>query len=340
MTTSLKVLFITDRSPRHQQDALAVAPPECRVVMLRNPDRATLLAEIADAEVLVSERAGEIDATLIAAAPRLRLIQRLGSLTHDIDLAAARQAGVAVSAWPVVGCVMVAEHMLLQMLALARHLPESVAIAHAAADWGQEPRRTDENVFAYNWSARRTLTSLWDANVGILGFGEIGAELARRLKGFVPAAVRYHKRRRLPKTVEAELGITYTTPDEIVTTSDFLCVLLPYMAETDMSLNAATFAAMKPGSFVVHCGSGSVLDEAALAAAVASGHLGGAALDTFEWEPLRPDNPLLAAALDPALNVVLTPHTGAAGGRGDGRASDWANIRLLLAGEPLRYRVV
>jgi phosphoglycerate dehydrogenase-like enzyme len=334
------VLFLTDRSPRHQQAALAVAPPACQVVMLRNPDRATLLEQIADAEFLVSERAGEIDAGLIAAAPKLRLIQRLGSMTHDIDLDAARQAGVAVSAWPVQGCVMVAEHMLLQMLALARRLPESVAIAHAADAWGQVSRRTDENVFAYNWSRRSNLRGLWGASVGILGFGEIGAELARRLVGCGPSAVRYHKRRRLPASVETALGITYALPDEIVGTSEFLCVLLPYMAETDLSLNATTFAAMPTGSFVVHCGSGSVLDEAALAAAIASGQLGGAALDTFEWEPLRQDNPLQRLALDPASNVLLTPHTGAAGGREDGRESDWANIRALLAGEPLRYRVV
>jgi phosphoglycerate dehydrogenase-like enzyme len=95
---------------------------------------------------------------------------------------------------------------------------------------------------------------------------------------------------------------------------------------------------MKPGAFVVNCGSGSVIDEAALAAAVASGHLGGAALDTFEWEPLRPDNPLVALARDPAANVLLTPHTAAATLPG-GREGDWANIRRLLAGEALLNRV-
>lgn len=337
--TTHKVVFLTDRSPRHQQAALDVAPQACEVVMLRNPDRATLLAQVADAEFLVSERAGEINAALIAAAPRLRLIQRLGSMTHDIDLEAAKQAGIAVSAWPVQGCVMVAEHMLLQMLALARRLAESVAIAQAAEEWGQESRRTDENIFAYNWSRRANLRGLWGASVGILGFGEIGAELARRLAGFAPAVVRYHKRRRLPLAVERELGITYAAPNEIVTSSDFLCVLLPYMAETDLSLDAATFAAMPAGSFVVHCGSGSVIDEAALAAALTSGHLGGAALDTFEWEPLRKDNPLRTLALNPAANVLLTPHAGAAGGRENGRESDWANIRRMLAGEEIRYQV-
>jgi hypothetical protein len=79
-----------------------------------------------------------------------------------------------------------------------------------------------------------------------------------------------------------------------------------------MSLNANVFAQMKPGAFLVSCGSGSVIDEAALAEALRAGRLAGAALDTYEWEPIRPDNPLLPVARDPAMNVLLTPHTASA----------------------------
>jgi phosphoglycerate dehydrogenase-like enzyme len=111
------------------------------------------------------------------------------------------------------------------------------------------------------------------------------------------------------------------------------------MTETDLALNAQTFAAMKEGAFVVHCGSGSVIDEEALAAALVSGRLAGAALDTFEWEPLRADNPLLALARDPSANVLLTPHTAAATLPG-GREGDWTNIQRLLAGKEPLYRVV
>ncbi|MCC6457073.1 MAG: hypothetical protein IT328_19100 [Caldilineaceae bacterium] len=334
-----KVLFLTERSPRHQEEALNAAPAGLRVVMLRQPKEKVLLREIADAEFLVSERAGEIDGELIAAAPNLRLIQRLGSLVYDIDLGAAQRAGAMVCLWPVLGCVMVAEHMVMQMLALAKHLPEVSAIAQSAADWGRPARRTDENVFAYNWSGRTHIGGLFGQTIGILGFGEIGAELARRLRGFAPRGVLYHKRRPLPAHVEAELGITYATRQEIVAASDFLCVLLPYMTETDLSVNEATFAAMKRGAFVVHCGSGSVIDEDALAESVASGHLAGAALDTFEWEPLRADNPLVALARDPSANVLLTPHTAASTLPG-GRLGDWTNIQRVMAGEEPLYRVV
>lgn len=338
-TTSHKVLFLTERSPLHQEAALKAAPAGLRVTMLRQPKEKVLLRELADAEFLISERAGEIDADIIAAAPNLRLIQRLGSLTYDIDLGAAQRAGIMVALWPVLTCVMVAEHMVMQILALAKHLPESAAIANAAGDWQRMARRTDENVFAYNWSGRTNVGGVFGQTIGILGFGEIGAELARRLRSFSPRGILYNKRRPLPTHVEAELGITYATRQEIIAASDFLCVLLPYMTETDLAINAATFAAMKPGSFIVHCGSGSVIDEADLAQAITTGQLAGAALDTFEWEPLQPDNPLVPLARDPAANVLLTPHT-AAGTLPGGREGDWANIARLLQGEEPLYRLV
>lgn len=333
-----KVVFVTRRSPRHQAGALATAPDACDVVMLSTPSRAVLLAQMAEAQVLISERSGVVDAELIRAAPQLRLIQRLGTLTHDIDIAAAQQAGVAVCYWPVLGCVRVAEHMVMQMLALTKRLPEASAAAQAADDWGRPSRRTDENIFAYNWTGRTGIGGLCGLRIGILGFGEIGAELARRLRCFDVESIVYNKRRRLPEQAEAELGIVYGDAATVVTQSDVLCVLLPYSNQTDLSLGRETFAAMPRGAYLVHCGSGSVIDEPALADALASGHLAGAALDTFEWEPLRPDNPLLALARDPARNVLLTPHTAA--GTDSDEPDDWENVRRLLAGERLRYRIV
>lgn len=341
MTQKHKVLFLTERSPHHQQAALAAAPPALDLVMLRRHAHAEILHHLPEAEFLITERAGVIDAAMITSAKNLRLIQRLGSLTFDIDVAAAQQAGIPVCYWPIRGCILVAEHMLMQMLALAKHLPEVNAIANAAADWGRPARRTDENTFAYNWSGRAGIDGIDGKTVGILGFGEIGAELARRLRGFRPAQVLYHKRRRLPETTERQLGITYADQEQLIAASDFLCCLLPFYPATELLLNAAVFAQMKKGAFVVHCGSGSVIDEAALAAAIRSGQLGGAALDTYEWEPLRPDNPLLALARDPQMNVLLTPHVAAGTSKpgAPARAVDYENIRRLLSGEPLLYQV-
>ncbi len=337
-----RALFITDRSPYHQAAAIAAAPPQLEVVMVRNPTRTELLQQLTGTHFLISERADEIDAALIAAAPALRLIQRLGSLTHDIDVQAARARNIPVCAWPLKGCILVAEHMLMQMLALSKRLPEVKAVAEAAEPWDRPSRRTDENIFAYNWSGRRAIDGLYESTIGILGFGEIGAELARRLRPFAPTRVLYHKRRPLPTEVEAMLGITYAQPQEIIAQSDFLGCLLPFTPATELSLTAATFAQMKQGAYLVSCGSGSVIDEAALAAAITRGHLGGAALDTFEWEPIRPDNELLALARQPHANVLLTPHTaaGAAAKPAAGsRSSDYTNIERLRNNHPLLYRV-
>jgi phosphoglycerate dehydrogenase-like enzyme len=339
------VLFLTERSLRHQRAALEGAPPELSITMLRQPSRTAIVSDLADVEFLITERAGAVDAEMIAAGPKLRLIQRLGSLTYDIDLAAAKRQGVAVCYWPILGCIMVAEHMVMQMLALVKKLPEVNSIAKAAGEWGCPSQRTDENIFAYNWSGREGIGGINGATVGILGLGEIGVELARRLIPFRPAQIIYHKRQRLPEAVELELGLTNVEQDELVADSDFLCSLLPYNPNTDHLLDAALFAQMKQGSFVVHCGSGSVIDEQALANAIHCGHLGGAALDTFEWEPIRPDNPLLPLARDPAANVLLTPHIAAGAVRADmqdgtqGRQSEYENLVRLLNGEALRYRV-
>jgi phosphoglycerate dehydrogenase-like enzyme len=147
-------LFLTDRSERHQQAALQAAPPELEVVMSRRPPREQIMSLLPQVEFLITERSGIVNAEMIKRAGRLRLIQRLGSLVYDIDLGAASAAGIPVCAVPVWGSMLVAEHMLMQMLALAKRLPEISAVAKGeypqenGSTWG-ESRRTDENVFAY-----------------------------------------------------------------------------------------------------------------------------------------------------------------------------------------------
>lgn len=337
---SYQVLFLTDRSPHHQQAALDAAPAILKVTMLRNPDRATLLAQIPQFDFLITERAGHIDAAIITAGEKLRLIQRLGSLTFDIDVATARQRNIPVCYWPIEGCILVAEHMVMQMLALVKRLPEVKVMIEQGGNWGRPSRRTDENTFAYNWSQRTDIGGLYQKTVGILGFGEIGTELARCLRGFRPQQILYYKRHRLPEAVEVELGITYTSQEALIAQSDFLCNLLPFFPQTELSLNHTVFRQMKVGAFIVSCGSGSVIHEQDLAQALLEGRLGGAALDTYEWEPIRPDNPLLQLAHNPTMNVLLTPHTAAGAlrkGQKGGPHEDYINLMRFLHNQPLLY---
>ena len=339
MKKTYKTIFTTERGLRHQEVALSAAPEMLSVTMLRQPDKETLLPHLAEAEYLVSERTGVIDAEMIQSAPNLKLIVRLGSLFYDIDLAAAKEAGIAVCYSPVKPVIRVAEHLVLQLLALSKKVRSSEdAALVASTEWG-ESKRTNEDTFAYNWSQQENVGGLWKETIGILGFGEIGAELARRLQGW-GCNLLYNKRRRLPESVEIDLGLTYVDMDTLLAQSDYVANLLPYFSSTDMLINTETFAKMKEGACFVSCGSGSVIDEYALAEAIKSGKLSGAALDTFEWEPIKADNPLIALANE-KQNVLLTPHiaAGTFNNPQKERASNYANIIQHINGAPLEYRI-
>jgi phosphoglycerate dehydrogenase-like enzyme len=131
--------------------------------------------------------------------------------------------------------------------------------------------------------------------------------------------------------------------DELFAESDFLCNLLPYSSHTDLLIGSDLISTMKPGAALVSCGSGSVIDEMALAQALSSGCLSGAALDTFEWEPIAADSPLLPLARDPVMNVLLTPHTAAGSYEkvpaSRSREQDYENIMRILRDAPVLYRV-
>ena len=337
----MKVLFTTMRGLFHQHMARDGVPEGLQVDIVREPSRDDLLRQLPAYHVLISERAGVIDAELIAAAPNLKLIQRLGSYTADIDIQAAQAAHVPVCSLPVRGCVLVAEHLMLQLLSLGRRVREQMHIAEEAAVHARPSRRCDEDYFAYNWSGRAHLKGLQNATVGILGFGEIGIELARRLRGFESTTL-YNKRTRLPARAEEDFGVTFATTEHLLANSDYVVSLLPYSVQTDGSLGASVFSQIKRGSFFAHCGAGATVDEDALIAALRSGQLGGAALDTFTFEPLRADDPLLVLARDPLCNLLLTPHTAAGSGESarPARAQDFDNVLALMRGTPLQHRLV
>ena len=150
-------------------------------------------------------------------------------------------------------------------------------------------------LFAFNWSKRRDHRTLDGMTIGILGMGEIGAVLAERL---VPWEVTllYARRRRLPSDVEHELRIGYRDNEALLAESDAVVCLLPYTDQTIGYLDQSRLAVMKQGAYLVSAGSGGVIDETALADLIASGHLAGAALDTFAVEPIEAHNPLVGLA--------------------------------------------
>lgn len=339
---SSQVIFTTSRGEWHQQAALQSAPENLVVEIIRGPDREQLKNTLEEADFWISERSGPIDAALLSSAPKLKLIQRLGSQVHDIDLQAAGQAGIAVCYLPLEDAIQVAEHLILQMLSLARKLLQTVEIPlHPRREWG-ESRQTDEDTFRYNWAGLSGIQPLWKKTVGIFGFGEIGMELARRLKGW-NCRVWYQKRAPLPPWVEEQLGIDYRPAEAIFAGADYLVNLLPHSPQTKHYFHQDTFNGCQQGAFLVSCGSGGTIDEDALAQAVLQGKLAGAALDTYSWEPLPADSPLTAAARQGA-NLLLTPHIAAGTAEWLGelpdRSGDYRNLLHYLAGEPLEYQLI
>jgi glyoxylate reductase len=173
--------------------------------------------------------------------------------------------------------------------------------------------------------------------VSIVGMGDVGVELVRRLQPFLPAAILYHKRSRYAPQVEETLGIRYASFEACCKAADILVGLLPYSQQTHLILNHVIFEQMKMGSLLVHAGSGGTVDEKDLLSVLQSGRLGGAALDTYESEPLPAEHPLIAHAS--SHNLILTPHVAAGSFAPDFRKDEYAEIVRYLAGEPLRHRV-
>jgi D-3-phosphoglycerate dehydrogenase len=247
-------------------------------------------------DAIVVRSATKLTADLIDRAPRLKVIGRAGVGVDNVDVEAATRRGIVVANAPESTVVSAAEHTIGLLVALARNIPQ----AHAALKQGRWERGTYGGV------------ELAGKTLGVLGFGRIGQQVARRALGLGMRVVAYDP------YVAAErfrdLGAERVeTPEEAYAVADFLTLHLPLTAETRESLDAAAFAQMRDGVRIVNAARGGLVDEAALLDALRSGKVAGAALDVFSSEPYT--GPLLE--LD---NVVVTPHLAASTGEAQDRA--------------------
>lgn len=283
-------------------------------------DDVTVAHRPAEATVLLMRR-GTVDSALLDANPGLRLVQRLGSRSEGIDLAAARERGVSVSCLPRPSLVRTAEHTLLLMLALVKRLPMADRAVRAG---GSRP----PGEVAYNWAGLTGLRGLAGLTLGIIGLGEVGLLVAERARAF-GMRVLYTGRTPLPESREATLGVAYRTKADLLTESDVVSLHTPGVALHEPVIGRAEIAVMRQGALLVNTSRGWLVDEEVLCEALAAGRLGGAGLDVHRVEPRPIDDPL--CALD---NVVLTPHI--AGGSRlevlDEVAKIFDNIRSVLAG--------
>src|SRR5215471_10402073 len=239
---------------------------------------------VTDADALIVRSAVDINADILRRATHLRVIGRAGVGVDNIDLETATKAGIAVMNTPGANAVAVAEHTLALMLALARHIP-----------------RADSTTRAGRWEKKSLQgTELRGKTLGIVGLGRVGIEVARRARGFAMKLLAHDPFVAAP--VARELGIELADLDRVYATSDYLTLHVGLTPQTAGMINAQSLRKMKKGVRIINCARGELVDEAALAAALASHHVGGAALDVFHEEPLK-SSPLLALA-----TVIATPH--------------------------------
>jgi phosphoglycerate dehydrogenase-like enzyme len=268
-------------------------------------DDEALRRALPEAEAIVVEGL-EIGPAELALAPRLKLVQKFGTDTRNIDLEACRARGVAVKTLRRRVNVAVAEHVFTLMLALAKRLKkiEGRLDVGSLENAGFKPRMYDRrHAGSANWARVPGIGMLSGATLGALGLGEIGREVAARAHAF-GMEVLYHQRNRLPEAIERPLGARYVSFDELLARADFLTVHVPLTPRTTAMIDGKAFEKMKPGACVVNISRAQIIDREALLTALRSGKLGGAGLDVHYKEPSDP-----ADALTAFDNVVLTPHT-------------------------------
>jgi glyoxylate reductase len=275
-------------------------------------DEDDLAGKIVDADAVIVE-SFVIDAALIARAPRLALVQKFGTLTGNIDLAACAARGIAVETSRRMVNVAVAEQAFALLLALAKRICELNGVveerALRAAGYRVRPRQSRYIGYS-NFAGIPGLKTVHGATLGIIGFGEIGREVAHRARAFAMNIV-YFQRRPLAPVFEQDLGVSYLPLSELLAQSDYILVQLPLNLGTRGMIDRAAFARMKPGAMLIDVARAELIDRPALLEALDSGHLGGLGLDVGYSEPAEPGEPLLRYR---GRNVILMPHT-AVGGR-------------------------
>ncbi|HVF88641.1 MAG TPA: phosphoglycerate dehydrogenase [Blastocatellia bacterium] len=247
-----------------------------------------ILEIIGDYDALIVRSKTQVSADLIARAQKLRVIGRAGTGVDNIDVPSATRRGIVVMNAAAGNTVTTAEHTFAMLMALARQIPQAVASTRGG-----------------RWEKNRFLgVELRGKTLGVVGLGRIGSTVASRARAFGMDVIAFDPY--FTPEAAREQGIEMVKLDDLFSRSDFITLHTPLTEGTRGLVNAEAIERMKRGVRIINCARGGLIDEQALADAVKSGRVAGAALDVFEKEPVQADNPLLS--LD---NVITTPHLGA-----------------------------
>jgi D-3-phosphoglycerate dehydrogenase len=291
--------------------ALEVLADDFDVRHVDGTDRAALMTALADAHAVVVRSATQIDADAVAAAPRLRVVARAGVGLDNVDVSAATARGVMVVNAPTSNIVSAAEQAVALLLAVARHTA-SASSALKAGEWKR---------------SKYTGVEVSGKTVGVVGLGRIGVLFAQRMAAFGVRLIAYDPY--VQPARAAALGVRLVGLDELLRDSDFISIHLPKTPETIGLIGARELAGVKPGVRIINAARGGLIDEQALADAIAEGRVGGAGIDVYAKEPCTA-SPLFAFD-----NVVATPHLGASTAEAQDKAGVAVarSVKLALAGE-------
>ncbi|WP_067889024.1 phosphoglycerate dehydrogenase [Nocardia vaccinii] len=302
------VVLIADKLAQSTVDALGDG---VEVRWVDGPDRPALLAAVPEADALLVRSATTVDAEVLDAGRRLKIVARAGVGLDNVDVPAATERGVMVVNAPTSNIHTAAEHAVTLLLSTARQIPAA-----------------DATLREHTWKRGKfNGVEIFGKTVGVIGLGRIGQLFAARLAAFETKIVAYDPY--VSHARAAQLGIELLELDEVLARADLISVHLPKTPETKGLLSAEKLALTKPGVIIVNAARGGLIDEAALADAIKSGHVRGAGIDVYETEPCT-DSPLFDLP-----QVVVTPHLGASTSEAQDRAgTDVAkSVLLALAGE-------
>ncbi|BBY54511.1 phosphoglycerate dehydrogenase [Mycobacterium koreense] len=305
---SLPVVLIADKLA---DSTVAALGDQVEVRWVDGPDREKLLAAVPDADALLVRSATTVDAEVLAAAPKLKIVARAGVGLDNVDVDAATSRGVLVVNAPTSNIHSAAEHAIALMLAAARQIPPA-----------------DASLREHTWKRSSfSGTEIYGHTVGVVGLGRIGQLVASRLAAFGAHIIAYDPY--VSSALAAQLGIELLSLDELLQRADFVSVHLPKTPETAGLIGSEALRKVKPGVIIVNAARGGLIDEAALAEAITDGRVRAAGLDVFATEPCT-DSPLFELP-----QVVVTPHLGASTAEAQDRAgTDVAeSVKLALAGD-------
>ena len=249
---------------------------------------ADLRAIIGEYDGLAIRSATKVTRELLDAAPKLKVVGRAGIGVDNVDIKSATARGVVVMNTPYGNAITTAEHAIAMMFALARQIPEASASTKAG-----------------KWEKNRFMgVELTAKTLGLIGCGNIGSIVADRAQGLRMKVIAFDPY--LTEQRALDIGVEKVELAELFARADIITLHTPLTESTRNILSAEAIASLKPGVRIINCARGGLVDEAALAEAIKSGHVAGAALDVFEVEPAK-DSPLFGLE-----NVVCTPHLGAA----------------------------